>query len=406
VRDNLGFLREHAEHPVNFCRAEPYHGTALHRDTAARQQLGGSYLGWNYRIEDDRTELLFRIAAAAFRERNFAPQGVANRTMGLGYAAKLVEHFHGPSPEIDALWRRSQKLTRAISLETAAFLERALELSETVRLDDRDTIERQTALLGLEIAAADHGLHRALDELYGDMASVARQPAASRAPLRPPARLLDKVLAFRPSLALGMSLALAWTGCEDSVTVDPAPGDGGVGAGVVDPPPPDGGTGGFIADPPPPDGGVGGEAGTGGTAGAGGAGDTGGQGGMPADPPPWDSPVPKAPAKAKTSAVAAPAGARLALVDQWRDSAAPSVRTVDLPLHAPPKPSLRLERDGDVYLVSLEGVPLGVSTRWQADGPVVGEGHRVRWRPQGPADRIRVAVRSHGGVAVISAHPG
>ena len=407
LRENLRFMREHADHPVNFCRAEPYHGTALHQDTAARQQLGGSYLGWNYRIEDDRTELCFRICAAAFRERNFAPQGVANRTMGLGYAAKVVEHFHGPSAETDALWRRSQQLTREITLETAAFLERAVELAETVAVDDHDAIERQTALLGLEIAAADRGLHQALDDLYGDMASFAKGTTASPAvPLRPPARLTDKLLGLRPSLALGMSLALAWTGCEDSVTVDPAPGDGGVGAGVVDPPPPDGGTGGFVADPPPPDGGVGGDAGSGGVGGAGGAGGAGGMGGMPADPPPWDSPVPapaKVPAKAKTGAVAAPGGGgRLALVDQWRDSASVSVRTADLPLHAPPKPLLRLERDGDGYLVTLEGVGVTASTRWQAEGPVVGEGRSVHWRPLGPGDRIRVAVRSRGGVAVVS----
>ena len=84
VRTNIAFIREHAEHPVNFCRAEPYSGTPLQKRLQTRGSLNGSYLGWNYRIEDPRTETLFRVCAAAFRERNFACDGVANRAMGLG----------------------------------------------------------------------------------------------------------------------------------------------------------------------------------------------------------------------------------------------------------------------------------------------------------------------------------
>jgi len=47
-----------------------------------------------YRLEDDRAELLFRICASAFRQRNFDAQGVANRYMGLGYSARLLERFY------------------------------------------------------------------------------------------------------------------------------------------------------------------------------------------------------------------------------------------------------------------------------------------------------------------------
>lgn len=38
----------------------------------------------------------------------------------------------------------------------------------------------------------------------------------------------------------------------------------------------------------------------------------------------------------------------------------------------------------------------------KAEGDIVGSGHEVRWRPRGPHDRIRVAVRTKGGVAVVS----
>jgi hypothetical protein len=126
VRENVRFIVDHADHPVNFCRAEPYFGTALHVELSGRQDLGGSYLGFNYRIGDERAELLFRVCSAAFRERNFAPNGVANRYMGLGYAANVLRRFHDTDGNTAAISRRARELTRRISLDTAEHLERAI----------------------------------------------------------------------------------------------------------------------------------------------------------------------------------------------------------------------------------------------------------------------------------------
>ena len=144
VRENARFIREHADHPVNFCRAEPYFGTSLHVDLAKTQDLGGSYLGFNYRIADPRAELLFRICAAAFRERNFAPSGVANRYMGLGYAANVLMRFYNENGGAEVFVRRARELTRKISLDTAEWLEKAIELAERAPLEDWDTVERGT----------------------------------------------------------------------------------------------------------------------------------------------------------------------------------------------------------------------------------------------------------------------
>ena len=47
VKTNLEFMRAHADHPVNFCRAEPYVGTPLQEELAASSNLGGSYRGFN-----------------------------------------------------------------------------------------------------------------------------------------------------------------------------------------------------------------------------------------------------------------------------------------------------------------------------------------------------------------------
>jgi len=59
-------MRKHASTPVNFCRAEPYLGTPMHKRLQVAGRLQGGFLGSDYRIEDDRTELMFRIVPRLF----------------------------------------------------------------------------------------------------------------------------------------------------------------------------------------------------------------------------------------------------------------------------------------------------------------------------------------------------
>ncbi len=414
LRENVAFIRAHADHPVNFCRAEPYYGTPLHLELAAKQDLGGSYLGWNYRIEDARAELAFRISSAAFRERNFSPDGVANRFMGLGYAAKVVSHFHGAtSPAFaaraQALSARALDVTRSISRDTADFLEEAIALAESVSLDDRDLLERETALLGLRIAAADARWHAVLDGLFADLEALSREPLAAPRQRRvaPPNKLVE----LARNVALGGALAV-WTanvqGCAASV-VDPVPPDAGPDFMVVDPPPPDAGVDfgspvdplpedagidlGMPVDPPPYDAGMPVDV-------------LPWDAGMPVDPPPYDAGRPVDPLPPDGGmALSAPAlpNVRLAIVDQWRDSSSRAVRTRDLALFEPPTPRLvTLSTSSGTSRVRVEGVDPTAGVRWESDGDTREDGHEVEWTPRDSDDRLRVAVRTHGGVAVIS----
>ncbi len=391
VRENVQFIRDHAHHPINFCRAEPYYGTRLHRELSAEQDLSGSYLGFNYRIDDDRAELAFRICSAAFRERNFAPRGVANRYMGLGYAANVLRRFYNEEGEAEVFWRRARQLTAKISRDTADWLDRALDLASRVDLADRETIERETALLGLAIAAADRVWHAELDELYDDMRAHTRAPRTP-APARVPTARFQEL---SRGLAVGLSLsAVLAAGCDCNPDTSPQGGGGqGEGGMVVDPPPPDGG------------GGFGAMGGMGGMGGNGGNGGVGGEGGMVVDPPPPDGgggmanfDIPRDPSPVEND----PTRRRLRLIDQWFDTSPKKApRTVDLPLFDPPKVALAARREGDVIHVSLDTHAL-VSTRWEGDGEVVGDGVSVTWKPTRPSDRLRVAVRSRGGVAIVS----
>jgi hypothetical protein len=397
VRANVRFIRDHADHPVNFCRAEPYFGTALHLDMVKAQHLGGSYLGYNYRIEDDRTELVYRICAAAFRERNFAPAGVANRYMGLGYAANVLTRFYDVGGNSQVIQRRARELTRRISLDTADFLDKAIALGERVALDDFDTIERETALLGLEIAAADQILHRELDELYDDMRAFAKSPPIPvETKRREPSPRFHRLKA---SVAVGLSLAAALPGCSDDETTDRASsasttGGGGEGGMVVDPAP--GGMGGM--------GGMGGTDATGGMGGMGGMGGSGGggEGGMVVDPAPGGM-AGMSLFDEQEAGIQDEDKRRLRLVDQWFDTAPKAtLRSIDLPLFNPPMATLVGERAGDEVKVRVTGVREEVTTRWEADGDIIGKGTEITWRPRSETERLRVAVRSRGGVAVLT----
>ncbi len=410
---NLAFVKEHPEHPVNFGRAEPYHGTPLQQRLAAEGNLSGSYLGNGYRVKDDRTELLFRICAAVFRQRNYDADGVHNRVMGIGYLARLLEHFHGQDAEgrHAALLEEATTLTRRIMLESAGFLEEALTLAREVDLADRDRIERETALLGLRVAAADGRRHEELDRFNREaerLAAAASRPRLARAA----SAVARRAAQVFQGVALASLLAAA-EGCDSRQVVDPdvGPLDGPRGdadAGPLDHP--------WVVDPDVrpldqrPDRPLGGD-----------------DMSWPLDARPKDAKLldakpPDAKPKDAKPADAKPKDAgpdqmivdpqpppdakapQARLLDQWRDPAAghPITRTTDLPLFDPPALGLTARRDGETIEVRAVGVGAAVSTRWEGDGELVGEGLAVRWLPREETDQLRVAVRSQGGVGVAA----
>jgi anaerobic magnesium-protoporphyrin IX monomethyl ester cyclase len=370
IRDNIEFMRAHGDHPVNFCRAEPYSGTPLMRALSASGNLSGSYLGYSYRMRDDLTELLFRICSSAFRERNFRPDGVANRTMGVGYTLRVIERFHPDSVGRLLLARRASELTRAITHDTAELLLAALELVEQVGLSDPDRIERETAVLGLRIAASDRIWHRELDAFHADADELVAR-AARVAPRRRP------LMQVASRAALGASIVLGTAGCGE--TVDPVPADAGMDASdamVVDPLPHDAGMDSTSVDPLPEDSGF-------------------DEDSMVVDPLPEDSgfdagsaaldPTPETP------------------VDRWCDSAPRrAARSADLPLCEPPDVRLSANLDHDEIVVRLLGGPAALSVRWEAAGTIDGGDREVRWTPEAEDDLLAVAVRSRGGVSLLT----
>jgi anaerobic magnesium-protoporphyrin IX monomethyl ester cyclase len=183
VRENIEFIRLHSSVPVNFCRAEAYHGTPLFDRLRARGALLGSYLGWDYRISDDRTELAHRIAAVVFKERNFAPEGVANLSMGLGYQAQLLRvFFDTSSTRVRRVLDRADATIRDIALDTARLLEQVVDVAERADLTDHERITRRTVELALSAA---HHNRLSLGELVDVRSDIERIAAEQNYPRRP-----------------------------------------------------------------------------------------------------------------------------------------------------------------------------------------------------------------------------
>ena len=429
VAENIAFMRRYAETPVNFCRAEPYLGTPLHRKLAEAGQLSGSFLGWDYRLADDRAELLFRISSAAFRERNFASEGVANRYMGLNYSCGVLDWFYRVGDiRKERLRERAHELTKNISLDTAELLEQALDLAAQLDPHDDERVARETARLGLRVAASDRVWHAALDALMTDLRAFAATGRRRESVTRRPA---GQVVRAAQGAAFAGWLALWAPGCADGLTV---PSDGGrrdatpdyliadmlpPDAGrpdarpdymVVDPLPPDAGRPDarpdyMVVDPLPPD-----------------AGrpdarpdymiadmlprDSGAMDGgaskdavKPEALPVVDPPPAPSDALSSTRGELPPAAAEVG--GHWADTTPRrSPRTRDLPLCLPPEVRVQGEWVDGAVRVHLTGADEPLTIRWQSEGEVTGSDRQVTWTPSSDADQLNVAVRSRDGVAV------
>ncbi len=409
VEENIACIRRHAGQPVNFCRAEAYCGTPLQQQLEEAGQLGGSYLGYDYRISDDQVELLFRVCAAAFRERNFATNGVHNRYMGLGYYAKLLEHFFDDPVGVAAVAREAEALTRAIALETAGFLDEAVALVRAHGGKDREAVERETALLALRISEADRAQHSRLDAVYALISGFAETTPRLQPPVAPRARTgLARRLA---GVGLGVWLAasgLAPAGCSSRAAPTDAgvdgkkKVDGGTDGTVVDMVPPDGWIkkkDGMVVDPAPRDAGRDAPKKKDGT-----VVDMVPPDGMIVDPPPPpDGTVVDMVPPDKGASLLPTGEPTLAGAGHYRDlTPQRPPRSRDLPFFDPPQVWLQAAREASGVRVCAVGGPEAVSLRWQCAGTVEGDGREVLWHPADEEDQLSLGVRGSGGVAVVS----
>jgi len=173
IATNIDLLEAHADVPWNFCRTEIYVGTPLEERLRREGRLEGDYLGWGYRIEDERAELMFRIASVAFHQRNFAPDGIAILNMGLRYDLEVLRRFH-PGAHDAALHDEAVAVSRAVGESSARRLRDLHAFVSSVDLGDAAKIQDATVAAARAVHRDDFALLSALKRVRGEIGARAR----------------------------------------------------------------------------------------------------------------------------------------------------------------------------------------------------------------------------------------
>jgi anaerobic magnesium-protoporphyrin IX monomethyl ester cyclase len=217
VAANLRFMRANLGTPFNWCKVEPYAGTALLRRYAQEGRLRGDYLGHDYAMDDPRARLLYDLLLPASYYRNFDYYGLANTNIGLGYHRQLLRHFY-PDRCAPDLWRRAQAVVEAINGDTLSLLERALAFARKVRPDDRAAIARFGERLKRDSFRAQHRLSARAEAILREIERAAgvrvEAPVGRSEAFRPLAPSPPGPLSRRSLLAV-LTGGLAWVlaGC-------------------------------------------------------------------------------------------------------------------------------------------------------------------------------------------------
>lgn len=153
---NLDFVSDNLEIPFNFCRLEVYAGTPLEAEMSKAGKLVGSYLSWDYAIDDVRVERMARWCRRLFARRRFEYRGLINQNITLGYYSDIAGHFF-PGPMADMVKRRVRVLCRQVNADTLMHLRQLLALTLEDSMPEPRRAEEVHAI-GSRIEAADRRL--------------------------------------------------------------------------------------------------------------------------------------------------------------------------------------------------------------------------------------------------------
>ena len=168
VRDDIAYMRRHADQALNFCRAEIYVGTPLEQRMIAEGRARGDYLARVYSFGDPSVELLCGLWKRFFGPRCTDSQGILNLAIGLNYRAAVINRFY----------RRPG--AAALAGRIAAFCQEV----------NTDSLDRFAALVDAcagRVDLSDPAAEKAVRD-------IAREEADSRGVLEPEARAIIRAI--------------------------------------------------------------------------------------------------------------------------------------------------------------------------------------------------------------------
>ncbi|MCX5670104.1 MAG: radical SAM protein [Planctomycetota bacterium] len=122
LRDNIAFIRQWADVPLNFGRVEVYSGTALERRLRAEGRLLGDFWGYTYGLADPASAVVYEMFREVFLPRNFDDEAMNLLAMRLDHSYHLLAHFW-PDRDTPGLRRAVKGFIRKLNEHSADLLE-------------------------------------------------------------------------------------------------------------------------------------------------------------------------------------------------------------------------------------------------------------------------------------------
>jgi radical SAM superfamily enzyme YgiQ (UPF0313 family) len=94
INENIYFMNRNKNLAFDFGRAEIVAGSPLERLVKRKGLLNGKWPHWDYRIEDDAVEKLFRLNTLTFYRENSLYPELSHKLIALSYRSHLLQHFY------------------------------------------------------------------------------------------------------------------------------------------------------------------------------------------------------------------------------------------------------------------------------------------------------------------------
>lgn len=109
VNENIYFIKDHLNYPLDFGRAEIVAGSPLERQVVKDNLKTGSWPNWGYKIKDDSVRLLFDLNQLTFRRKGSNYSYLAHELIALSYRAHLLKRLY-PGIISDEIYDKTESL--------------------------------------------------------------------------------------------------------------------------------------------------------------------------------------------------------------------------------------------------------------------------------------------------------
>ncbi|MDP3066189.1 MAG: radical SAM protein, partial [Methanobacteriaceae archaeon] len=149
INENIYFMKDNLDLAFDFGRAEIVAGSPLEKLVKRKNLLKGQWPHWDYKIEDNAVEKMFRINALTFYGKNSPYPSLSHQLIALSYRSQLLNRFY-PGKKSQKLQKETKNLIKTSNKFT---LENLLEVYRMVAYQE-DKID---------------DLNQKIENFYGDL---------------------------------------------------------------------------------------------------------------------------------------------------------------------------------------------------------------------------------------------